>query len=117
MQKDTQRIRHDVEDAPNLFRLGDLYSILNHLDEEDSGQGYSEVTYDGVFVDYIETYADAGKTILRSKTEVTYTGGVFVSQIIKRYYENAVEVTRLTADITYNANKTVDEVTVTRQRL
>ena len=83
--------------------------------EEDIGLGYSEVSYiNNVFPTKFETWVDATKQLKRTEINFTYGPVPFVTQVVKDYYNDtgtAVNYTQ-TVIITYNANKTVNTITV-----
>lgn len=113
---DADRIWHDLEDAPTTLRSGRLDAILDEMDEEEVGAGFSETSYSGVFVTGITVWDSPAKNYKRTQATITYTGP-FVDQIQKQYYlPTGAVVATVTAVFTYNANKTVKDVTVTRTR-
>lgn len=121
-QKNTERIEHELETLPNTFRKPRLEDILNDIDEESTGKGFSETTYVGgntPFIQKIETYKTSSKQILRSEVRFTYSPLPFVSQIEKDIMneEGTAVVVRITAAFTYNTNKTLKDVEVTQVRL
>ena len=119
-QTNAKRVSHEIETLPNTFREDDLFNILNDIDEENAGKGYSEVSYIGStpFVSKITTWDDNTKTRLRTDVTFTYTPLPFVSNIQKDYYGNdgVTIVCVLNAVVNYNANKTVNFVDVTLTR-
>ena len=85
-QKDTDRISHDISEAPvNTFRETKLAHIVDELDEESQGKGYTEVVRTGVFVTKITVWEDDQKLKKRTETLFARTGP-FVSQIVKNFY-------------------------------
>jgi hypothetical protein len=120
-QTNSRRVSHKIEDLPNSFRDDQLRQILNDLDEENTGKGYSEVEYLGStpFVDKIVTYEDNSKTKKRAETTFAYSPLPFVQTITKVTYDEETGtsiVATTTATVNYNANKTVNYVDVVNTR-
>lgn len=117
-QKDTDLISHDNDEAPTTLRSARLDQIINEMDEEEAGQGYSVVTRTGVFTDKITVYSDP--TMTRKRTETLFTrSGPFLTSVVKKYFDDdtgTVQVSSVTVGITRNANNQVADVTVTRSR-
>lgn len=108
-QSNSERVSHELSSLPNTFRDDQLNQIINDLNEEDTGKGFSEVVYSGVFVQSIITWNDATKTKKRTQTNFFYSGP-FVSSITKRTYDEEtglVEISSISATITYDVNKKV----------
>lgn len=120
-QLNTERISHTLEDGPNVFRDDQLQQIINDLGEEDTGAGYSEVSYlsGQPFVDRIDIYDSPSKTKKRSEILLSYTGA-FVTGIVKNFYDEETGtsiVARTTVTVVLNANKTINTVNVVNERL
>ena len=118
-QVDTTEIQHDLSWQPNYFRDANLEQIINDISEEDTGKGYSEITYSGVFVIAVTVWTDAGKSLKRSHTAITRTGA-FVTGIVKTIYDEdtgLVIVSTITTTITYDAQHKLTTSTVTTARL
>lgn len=114
-QTNSRRVSHLLSDLPNTFRDQDLLQIINDIDEEESGKGFSEVIYvvGKPFVSQIITYKDNTKTQKRSIIDFTYSPLPFVSQIVKQWYDeddDSIVVSSITANVTYNTNKSVQSV-------
>jgi hypothetical protein len=117
-QSDSQRIAHDVEKLPSTARLPNVYQQLNDLEEENSGAGYTDVTYTGPFVTGMTTWESVAKALKRSDVVFAYSGP-FVTTIVKRYFDEATGtavVSTATSTISYTANKQVDKVTTVTTR-
>jgi len=120
-QDNSTKVSHKLEDLPNTFRDDQLQQILNDIDEEESGRGFSEVSFLAAtpFVSQIITYKDNTKTHKRSQVDFTYTPLPFVSGIVKQVfddYDDSITVATITAMVVYNANKTVKSVDVVTSR-
>lgn len=114
-QRDARRVSVNIDDFANYARDDQAEQALRDIFEEDMGLGYSEMTYtNNVFVSEIATYTDNSKTQLRTKTSFTYAPIPFVSVVTKEYFkEDEITAYRtLTAAISYNANKTVNNIDV-----
>lgn len=113
-----KRVSRNPERLPDYSRDETVQASLDALFEEDSGSGYSEPSFiNNVFVSEINTYTDDSKTELRSKTTFTYpspTFSPFVESVTKEYFKDGspTPFRTITATITYNANKTVQDVDV-----
>jgi len=120
-QNNSGRISHDVDAQQNVFRDDILRQILNDLGEEDTGKGYSEVSYSGVFVSQIVTWDSNSKTKKRSQIDFTYEpGSPFIQTILKTIYDEfdgVTPVATVTAVISYNANRTASTADVTTTRM
>lgn len=116
-QKNTRRTSHTLEDLPNSFRDDQLRQIIDDLDEENSGLGYSEIIKTGAFVSKITVWNAPSKDFKRTEALFTRTGP-FVNSITKNIYEEdgsgIIAVT--TATITRNGNNTVAFVNVVNTR-
>lgn len=108
-QINTERVSHTLTNLPNTFRDDQLQKIIDDLNEEESGWGFSEVIYSGVFVQTINVWTSLAKTKKRTSTVFTYTGA-FVTGIVKTFYDEEtglVAVSTISATITYDGNKKV----------
>lgn len=117
MAENSERVSHKLEDQPNYFRDDQLNQIINDLCEEDTGKGFSEITYQGAtpFINTLTTWDSAAKLKKRTLTTFNYSPVPFVSTIVKQYFDEVtglVVVATLTATVTYNTNKTVKDVDV-----
>ena len=120
-QTNSRRISHTIENLPNTWRGDDLNQILNDINEEEAGSGYSEVSYLGAtpFVTSITTWDDNTKTKKRTKVDFTYAPLPFVTGITKEFYaedNDTLVIALITAVVNYNANKTVNFVDVVLTR-
>jgi len=120
-QTNTRRVSHNIIQNLNTYRDVDLNQILNDIDEEESGRGYSEVEYvlGKPFVSTITTYVDQTKQQKRSVIDFTYSPIPFVSQIVKQWYDeddDSIVVSSMTATVSYNANKSVQSVNLVVSR-
>ena len=120
-QSNSTKISHKVEDLPNTFRGDDLQQILNDIDEEEAGKGFSEAGYVGAtpFVSLIITYKDNTKTQKRSRVDFTYSPLPFVTGIVKVFYDeddDSIVRATMSATVVYNANKSVKSVDVITTR-
>ena len=114
-----RRVSRAPEELPDYSRDDTVKSAIDNLFEEDTGMGYSEITYiTNVFVTKIETYVDVTKTQLRSRTDFTYAPLPFVGTVVKKFFkeDGTTELFRITAVFSYNANKTVNNIDVQTQR-
>ena len=119
-QTNDKRISRFPALAPDYSRDDTVRSALNELFEEDIGAGYSEITYvSTVFTSKIETWSDNTKTQKRTETNFTYAPLPFVGVIVKDYYmDDGVTIHfKVTATISYNENKTVNNIDVQRQKI
>jgi hypothetical protein len=115
-----KRVSRKPSNLPDYSRDDNVRAALDALFEEDTGAGYSEISYtSGVFVSKIETWADNTKTLKRTESNFTYSPIPFVTQIVKDYYgDDGVTINfKVTAVVTYNVNKTVDNIDITTQKL
>lgn len=120
-QQNTQRISHTLENLPNTFRDDQLRQIIDDMNEEETGRGYSEASYlSGTpFVSQIITYKDNTKAQKRTQIDFTYSPLPFVTNIVKQIFDNdddSITVATISATVSYNANKTVQSVDVTTSR-
>lgn len=120
-QTNSNKVSHKLSNLPNTFRDDQLNQILNDIDEEESGKGFSEVSYVSgkPFVSQIVTWKTPAKIQKRYQIDFTYTPLPFVSQIVKQVFDqddDSITVSTLTADVVYNANKSVKSVDVTITR-
>jgi hypothetical protein len=118
-QGNSERISHKLDDLPNTFRDDQLNQIVNDLNEEDTGKGFSEVLYSGVFVQSIITWDGVAKTKKRTQTDFTYVGP-FVTSITKNTFDEATGLTvvsSINATINYDAQKKVTDANITLTRI
>lgn len=120
-QTNSRRVSHTLEHLPNTFRDDQLQQIIDDLNEEETGRGYSEVEYlaSTPFVTRITTYQDNTKTKKRTQVDFTYTPVPFVSNIVKQIFDqddDSITVATISATVNYNANKTVNFVDVVTSR-
>lgn len=119
-QSNSNRVSHNLESLPNTFRDDQLHQILNDIDEELTGMGFSELVYSGVFISGINVYTDATKVKKRTDVVFTYEGVTpFLQVVTRRVYDEDTGLTVVatsTATITYNPNRTVKDVTVVDTR-
>ena len=117
---DSSRIQHDLEDMPNTFRNDDLEQIINDLNEEDAGKGFSEAFYVGAtpFIDKIINWDAPAKNKKRSEVQFGYNPSPFIETIVKTIFDEdgTAVISTISATITYNANKTVETDDVTTAR-
>lgn len=119
-QTNDKRVSREPSKLPDYSRDDTVKASLDALFEEDMGVGYSEISYiSNVFASKIENWTDNTKQIKRSEVNFTYSPLPFVTQIVKDYYDDTGQTInlRLTATINYNANKTVNIVNITTQKL
>jgi hypothetical protein len=119
-QTNDKRVSREPSRLPDYSRDDTLRSSLDNLFEEDLGMGYSEITYiSGVFTSKIETWVDNTKLQKRTETNFTYAPIPFVGTVIKDYYaDDGVTINfKVTATLSYNANKTVNNIDVTTLKL
>lgn len=117
-QNNTERLSHELESLPNTFRDDDVKQILNDLNEEDSGKGFSEVVRTGVFVNKITVWATSSKLIKRTETIFTRTGP-FVNTIVKSIYkeDGSAVISTITATVTRDVQNKVTDVNVVTARV
>lgn len=120
-QTNTKRVSHTLEGLPNTFRDDQLQQIIDDIDEEETGRGFSDVFYVGAtpFVSQIITYKDNTKTQKRSRVDFSYSPLPFIATIVKQFFDNdddSITISTITATISYNANKTVKSVEVLTSR-
>ena len=120
-QDNSNKISHKLEDMPNTFRDDQLQQILNDINEEEVGLGFSEVSYVAAtpFVAQILTWQDNNKLQKRSVVNFTYSPLPFVTLIVKQIfddYDDSITVATLTATVNYNTNKTVKSVDIVTSR-
>ena len=114
-QTNDKRVSRRPSDLPDYARDDTVQAALNALFEEDIGLGYSEVTYtQNVFPIKFETWADNTKQLKRTQIDFTYGPVPFVTQVVKQYYNDTGDSVNYvqTVTVTYNANKTVNTITV-----
>jgi len=101
-QTNTERISHLRTILPNTFRHEDLFRILNEMDFEEQGAGFSEVIRSGVFTTKITLWASPAKTKKLTETVFNRTG-VFVSSIVKQFFDDETgSVVEATVTATFN---------------
>ena len=119
-QTNDKRVSRDPSRLPDYSRDDTVQATLDDILEEDMGVGYSQVTYiNNVFTSKIETWADNTKQLKRTEINFTYSPLPFVTTIVKDYYNdegNSINL-QLTATISYNANKTVNNIEIETQKL
>ena len=114
-QTNDKRVSRRPSDLPDYARDDTVQAALNALFEEDIGLGYSEVTYtQNVFPIKFETWKDNTKQLKRTQIDFTYGPVPFVTQVVKQYYNDTGDSVNYiqTVTVTYNANKTVNTITV-----
>ena len=114
-QTNDKRVSRRPSDLPDYARDDTVQAALNALFEEDIGLGYSEVTYtQNVFPIKFETWVDNTKQLKRTQIDFTYGPVPFVTQVVKQYYNDTGDSVNYiqTVTVTYNANKTVNTITV-----
>jgi len=119
-QTNDKRISRDPSRLPDYSRDDTVQATLDDILEEDMGVGYSQVTYiNNVFTSKIETWADATKQLKRTEINFTYSPLPFVTTIVKDYYNDTGDAVnlKLTATISYNANKTVNIIEIETQKI
>jgi len=119
-QTNDKRISRSPSVLPDYSRDDTVKSALDDLFEEDMGKGYSQITYiNNVFTSKIETWTDNTKQLKRVEVNFTYSPLPFVTVIVKDYYndEGTSVNLKLTTTISYNANKTVNNIDVITQKL
>ena len=91
-QNNSRRVSHDIDDSPNTFRDDQLRQILDDIDEELTGKGYTEILRSGVFVDEMKIWDEPTNNptpnpdaILRKHIFFTRAGS-FISSILTNYY-------------------------------
>ena len=120
-QTNSNKVSHKLTDLPNTYRDDQLNQILNDLDEDNSGSGFSEVFYLGAtpFVSQILTWQTSAKLKKRTVVDFTYSPLPFVSVIVKQFFDeddDNITVSTITATVIYNANKTVNNIDVVTTR-
>ena len=119
-QSNDNRVSRDPSRLPDYSRDDTVRATLDDILEEDMGVGYSQVTYiNNVFTSKIETWTDATKLLKRTEINFTYSPLPFVTTIVKDYYndEGTSINLKLTATISYNANKTVNIIEIETQKI
>lgn len=119
-QTNDKRVSRRPDLLPDYSRDDTVQAALDALFEEDIGLGYSEVTYtQNVFPIKFETWKDNTKQIKRTEIIFTYGPIPFVTQIVKDYYNDDGTAINLkqTVVVTYNANKTVNTITIDAQKI
>ena len=119
-QTNSERVSHSLEELPNTFRDDQLKQILNDLDEESSGNGFSEADYiSNVFISKITTWDSPLKNKKRSEVDFVYSPFPFIGTIVKSIYDEdgTLAIAQIIATFTYNSNKTLDDVNVITVRV
>ncbi len=114
-QTNARRVGLNTDTFINYARDDNAREALKDLFEEDTGAGYSEISYtNGVFVSQFETFTDQTKTELRTRTSFSYSPLPFVQTVTKEYFKDGslVAYRTLTATIAYNSNKTVNSIDI-----
>jgi hypothetical protein len=110
---------HNLDALPAPFRDNNLEQILDDLSEEDTGLGFTELTYSGVFVTGVTVWQDNLKLLKRTETTITYSPSPFVSQVVKQVFgdDGVTVVSTITAVVTYNVGiKSVKDIDITVTR-
>jgi len=117
-QNNSERLSHELESLPNTFRDDTIKQILDDLNEEDTGKGFSEVVRTGAFVTKITVWKTSSKLIKRSETIFTRTGP-FMSTIVKSIYkeDGSGVISTITATFTRDVQKKVTDVDVVNVRV
>ena len=120
-QTNSKRISHELDSHQNTYRDDQLDQILNDIDEDENGIGFSETGFivGTPFIAQIITYADNTKIQKRSQVDFTYTPVPFVTTIVKQVFDNdddSITIATITATVSYNANRTVKDVNVITTR-
>lgn len=121
-QQNTDAIQHLINEFPNSFRDEELFQIINDIDEEIMGRGFSQVvrTPPSPFVDKITTWNEdpdspPANPNAKKRTETIFTrAGAFVTQITKNVYseDGSSIVAVITGDITRTGNNQTNVVNV-----
>lgn len=123
-QRNSNRVSHEIESLPNSFRGDRLKQILDDLNEEDTGAGFSEVIRTGAFVTKITVWDRPNNNPTNDpaaikRTEATFTRvGAFVSQIVKNTYsqDGLTVIATTTADVTRSGSNQAVFVDVVNTR-
>lgn len=113
-QQNTDALEHLLDEFVNSFRDGELAQVINDLDEESTGQGYSEVLRTGPFTDTIITWNSAAKTKKRAETDFIRSAA-FITDVVKVIYDEELGTTvmaTIAATITRTGNNFVNTVDV-----
>jgi hypothetical protein len=115
---DTNRIDHDFEKSPTTFRDRRLDTIIEDLNEEESGAGFSEVVRTGVFVDLIIVWDSPAKSKMRTRTDFTRTGPFLTTATKKIYDEDTglIQIASISVTVARNADQSIKDVSVARTR-
>lgn len=119
-QTNDKRVSRRPDQLPDYSRDDTVKAALDALFEEDIGLGYSEVSYtQNVFPIKFETWKDNTKALKRTEIDFTYGPVPFVTQVVKQYFNDTGDAVNYiqTVTITYNANKTVNTITVDGQKV
>lgn len=114
-QPNTGRIEHLIGQQPNSFRDAELFQIINDLDEDIMGVGYSEVIRQepplAPFISKITTWDSSGKN--KKRVETTFTrnggGGPFIESVQTDVFkeDGSLVCATITATITRTGDKRV----------
>ena len=122
--KNSSRVNHDIDQKQNTFRDDNLKQILNDVNEDMEGIGFSEVVYKSppqqVFVDKIIVWETISKVKKRAEIVFNYgTSFPFIETITKTNFkeDGSAGDSQVVATFNYNANKTIQNVLVTPTRL
>jgi len=116
-QNNSRRISHTLENLPNTYRDDQVRQILDDLDEENSGLGYSEVIRVGAFVSKITVWDSNAMNF--KKTEAIFNRtGPFINSIVKNVYsvDGSSIISTVTASVTRTGNNSVAFVDVVNVR-
>ena len=126
-QKNTDSIQHLVGEAPNAFRDEELFEIINDIDEERTGKGFTQIIRPVLpaaqFITNIITWNEdpdspPSNPNARKRVETIFTrpGGLpFVSQIVTNIYDKTGLVIKaiITATVTRTGGNFINSETVT----
>lgn len=113
-QQNTDALQHLIDEFVNSFRDPELAQVINDLDEESTGRGFSEVLRTGPFTDTIITWDSAAKNKKRAETDFIRSGA-FITDVVKVIYDEetgTVIMATLAATITRTGNNFVNTVDV-----
>ena len=91
-QNNSRRVSHDIDRSPNIFRDDQLRRIIDDINEEMTGKGYTELFYTGGFVSEVKVWSEPtnnpspNPNALLRKHEVYTRTNNFVSSISTDYY-------------------------------
>ena len=113
-QQNTDTLEHLLDEFVNSFRDGELAQVINDLDEEGTGRGFSEISRTGPFTNNITVWDSAAKNKKRTETDFIRSGA-FITDVVKVTYDEdtgTVIMSTLTATITRTGNNFVNTVDV-----